>query len=55
MTAVAVRFVEPAKAPEPRGPSSLTEIEAVFEIWGEHAVWSGDTTEYRDPMLMTEP
>ncbi|MBL9201556.1 MAG: hypothetical protein JNL39_13690 [Opitutaceae bacterium] len=33
--------LEPAK---PR-PPQLTTVEAVFAAWGEHAVWSGDTTE----------
>lgn len=33
---------EPAK---PRPPPQLTTIEAVFAEWGNHAVWSGDTTE----------
>jgi hypothetical protein len=43
----------PAAAPEPRKPAPaapqrparLTEIEAVFEIWGQYAIWDGDRTE----------
>lgn len=42
---VAVRIVDAPKAAEPRKPPPLTTIEAVFEVWGEHAVWSGDLTE----------
>ena len=36
----------PPPAPEePRDPPQLTTIEAVFEVWGQHAVWSDDVTE----------
>jgi hypothetical protein len=42
---VAVRFVEAPTPTAPREPAPLTEIEAVFAMWGEHAVWSEDTTE----------
>jgi hypothetical protein len=37
-------FEAPAP-PVPRRVPALTTIEAVFEAWGEHAVWSGPTTE----------
>lgn len=42
---VSVRIVDAPKPSGPREPPPLTEIEAVFAVWGEHAVWSGDTTE----------
>ena len=42
---VAVRIVDTPKPAAPRSPPLLTEIEAVFEVWGEYAVWSGDKTE----------
>lgn len=42
---VAVRFVDPPKPAGPREPPLLTEVEAVFDVWSEHAVWFGDTTE----------
>lgn len=36
---------EPASPPVPLGPPRLTAIEAVFEEWGQYAVWDDDTTE----------
>ncbi len=42
--AVALPLDPPPAAAPPR-PPQLTTVEAVFELWGEHAVWSGDTTE----------
>jgi hypothetical protein len=42
---VSVRFVDAPKTVGPREAASLTTIEAVFAVWGEHATWSGDTTE----------
>jgi hypothetical protein len=43
--AAAFRAVEPPKRAEPREPPQLTTIEAVFDVWGKHAVWSDDVTE----------
>jgi len=37
--------VEAPAPPSPRRVPALTTIEAVFEVWGEHAIWSGPTTE----------
>lgn len=35
----------PEPAPrEPRDPPPLSRIEAVFEVWGKHAVWAPDDT-----------
>jgi len=42
---VSVRIVEAPKPAAPRSPPLLTEIEAVFDVWSEHAIWFGDTTE----------
>ena len=42
---VSVRIVDAPKPAPPRAAPALTTIEAVFEVWGEHAVWSGNTTE----------
>ncbi|MDO8544964.1 MAG: hypothetical protein Q7S40_31355 [Opitutaceae bacterium] len=39
------KAAEPAAAPVPRDPPPLSNIEAVFEVWGKHAVWHDDTTE----------
>ena len=39
------KAVEPPAARPPREPPQLTTIEAVFAIWGQHAVWSDDITE----------
>lgn len=35
----------PAAPAEPRAVPLLTTIEAVFELWGQHAVWHANTTE----------
>lgn len=37
--------VVPAVPVEPRPTPLLTTIEAVFELWGQHAVWHANTTE----------
>ncbi|MGH7943807.1 MAG: hypothetical protein ACREH8_05410 [Opitutaceae bacterium] len=42
---VVFKATEPPAAPAPREPPQLTTIEAVFEVWGKHAVWSDDVTE----------
>jgi hypothetical protein len=42
---VRVQFVDPPKPVGPRPPPPLSTIETVFELWGEHAVWSDNTTE----------
>jgi hypothetical protein len=42
---VTFKAVEPAKQTGPRTPPQLTTIEAVFAVWGRHAVWSDDVTE----------
>jgi hypothetical protein len=39
------KSVEPPRPTAPREPSQLTTIEAVFEMFGKHAVWSDDVTE----------
>jgi hypothetical protein len=39
------RVPEYTTPPPPRQPQPLTTIEDVFAVWGEHAVWSDDTTE----------
>ncbi|MBI5693879.1 MAG: hypothetical protein HZC55_27710 [Verrucomicrobia bacterium] len=41
---VQVQMLPPPK-PAPREKATLSTIEAVFAVWGEHATWSGDTTE----------
>ncbi len=40
--AVRVEFIRP---PAPREPRPLSDIEGVFAIWGQHAVWSDNVTE----------
>ncbi len=42
---VEIRRVESAKPLAPREPGPLSTIEAVFDEWGKHAVWSDDYTE----------
>lgn len=32
-------------APVRRGPASLSDIEAVFAVWGHHAIWYNDLSE----------
>lgn len=39
------RPVEEPGPAAPREPPRLTTVEAVFEVWGEHAVWSDNLTE----------
>lgn len=38
---------EPPQAPAPvrSGPAPLSDIEAVFAVWGRHAIWYHDLTE----------
>lgn len=44
--AVTVQMLPPAPAPAKKVETPrLTTIEAVFAVWGEHAVWWADTTE----------
>lgn len=38
-------IVAPPEPAPPRPAPLLTTIEAVFELWGQHAVWHGNTTE----------
>jgi hypothetical protein len=40
-----MRAMPPPAPTTPREPQPLTTIEAVFEDWGRHAVWSDDVTE----------
>lgn len=44
-SSVSVRIIDASKPAGPREATPLTTIEAVFAVWGEHAVWWGDTTE----------
>jgi hypothetical protein len=39
------RAADPPRPATPREPPLLTTIEAVFDVWGRHAVWSDDVTE----------
>jgi hypothetical protein len=41
----AFKAVESPPPRSPRDPPQLTTIEAVFAVWGQHAVWSDDVTE----------
>ncbi len=41
----ALQMIAPAPLAAPRAAPPLSTIEAVFEQWGEYAVWSGNTTE----------
>ena len=43
---VELRLVPAAPRP-PAAPPQLSTVEAVFERWGQHAVWDDDTTEVR--------